>query len=86
MFTKQDNAHAQNMLKLLAKAKMELEGLEILAAAEVMKWFSALAKKIEAEANLPPPPPPKPVEQPAPEPTKEDVKIEKQVLPKSKRK
>lgn len=57
MFNKQDVALANNLLKLLAKAKIELEGLEIFAAADAMKWYSNLVKTIEADASKPPPAP-----------------------------
>lgn len=57
MYTKQDVALANNLLKLLAKAKIELEGLEVFAAADAMKWYSNLVKTIETEASTPPPAP-----------------------------
>ena len=37
------------MLKALGKGKWELDGIEILAFSEMMKWFSSLQKAIEME-------------------------------------
>lgn len=58
-FTKQDLAQVENLVRLLKKAKFELEGLEVLAAADMFRWVSKLAtevpqdiKKQEEEAKF----------------------------------
>jgi hypothetical protein len=50
-FTSQDFTQANNLAKMLSKAKMELEGTEVLAAAEVMRWVGKLLKDIEQNLN-----------------------------------
>lgn len=52
-FTQQDLNAANNMLKLLAKSKNELTGIEILAASDTMRWFSNLVKTIEDDLKQP---------------------------------
>lgn len=57
-YTRKDLVHAKNLFSFLKKAKIELEGLEILAAADVFKWLAALTTDIESdirEAETPPP-------------------------------
>ena len=49
MFDKKDQIHQQNLQRLLIKAKMELEGQEILAAADVLRWVVFLGQKIEED-------------------------------------
>jgi hypothetical protein len=46
---KTDLSHSRNMLKALGKGEWKLDGMEILAFAEMMKWFSNLQKAIEME-------------------------------------
>jgi hypothetical protein len=46
-FTQQDLNNAKNLARLMNKAKIELEGLEILAASDVIKWIGKLIKDIE---------------------------------------
>jgi hypothetical protein len=46
MFDKKDQIHAQNLVRLLNKAKMELEGQEILAAGDVLRWVGMLNQRI----------------------------------------
>lgn len=48
-FTKNDLGPSRNMLKVLGKGEWKLDGMEILAFAEMMKWFAGLAKGIEME-------------------------------------
>lgn len=55
-FTPADLSHATNLITALKKAKFELEGLEVLALAEVMRWVGGLHKTIKEELE-----PPKPV-------------------------
>jgi hypothetical protein len=51
-FSKQDLAHSRNMLKALGKGKWELDGMEILAHAQMMNWFASFQKKVEEDAVL----------------------------------
>jgi hypothetical protein len=51
--TQQDKNLLDNLLKMLGRAKMELEGVEILAAADSMRWLSRLSKQIEEESKKP---------------------------------
>lgn len=48
-FNKTDLAHSRNMLKVLGKGEWKLEGMEILAFAEMMKWFANLQRTVEYE-------------------------------------
>lgn len=50
-FTKNDLSHSRNMLKVLGKGKWELEGMEILAFADMMRWFANLQRTIEMELS-----------------------------------
>lgn len=49
----QDKALLDTLIKLLARVKVELQGAEIIAAAESMKWLSRLQKRIEDEEKAP---------------------------------
>ena len=51
--TPNDKALLDNLIRLLGRAKMELEGVEVLAAADSMRWLSRLQKTIEEEAKKP---------------------------------
>lgn len=51
---KNDIVHSENFLKLIKKLKCELEGEEILAAAECIKWFYRHSQEMKAEFNKPP--------------------------------
>lgn len=51
---KNDIVHSENFLKLIKKLKCELEGEEILAAAECIKWFYRHSQELKAEFNKPP--------------------------------
>lgn len=51
MFDKKDLVHVKNLQRLLSKAKMELEGQEILAAADVLQWVGRLGQKIDADVQ-----------------------------------
>jgi hypothetical protein len=48
-FSKNDLAPSRNMLKALGKGEWKLDGMEILAFAEMMKWFSIIQRTIESE-------------------------------------
>lgn len=48
-FTKNDLAPSRNLLKALGKGEWKLEGMEILAFADMMRWFAGLQKSIETE-------------------------------------
>lgn len=52
-FTPQDKALLDNLIRVLGRAKLELEGVEILAAADSMRWLSRLQKNVEEEAKKP---------------------------------
>lgn len=52
-FTPQDKALLDNLIRVLGRAKLELEGVEILAAADSMRWLSRLQKSVEEEAQKP---------------------------------
>lgn len=52
-FTSSDKALLDNLLRLIGRAKLELEGVEVLAAADSMRWLSRLQKNIEEEAKKP---------------------------------
>lgn len=47
MFDIKDRVHLKNLQKILSKAKIELDGAEILAAADVIRWVGILEQKIE---------------------------------------
>lgn len=47
----QDKALLDNLIKILGRAKIELEGVEILVASDSMRWLSRLQKQIEEEAK-----------------------------------
>lgn len=47
--TKVDIVHSKNMLKALGRGKWEMEGMEILAFADMMRWFASLQNKMEVE-------------------------------------
>lgn len=50
-FTAQDKALLDNLIKIIGRAKIELEGVEILVASDSMRWLSRLQKQIEEEAK-----------------------------------
>lgn len=52
--TKQDKALLDNLIKMLGRAKLELEGVEIIVAADSMRWLSRLQKQIEDLQKAPP--------------------------------
>lgn len=56
-FTKQDQNHCDNLIKALRKGTFNLEGLEVLALADAMRWLGKLQAIITA-------PPEKPTEAP----------------------
>jgi hypothetical protein len=76
-FTKQDLANAQNLIKLLAKSKIEMDLIETIPAAEALKFFSRLVKTMEEEINAPQTSTPKPPQQQTTTPT--PVKIEENI-------
>ena len=46
-FTKQDKQLLDNLIKVIARASISLEGVEILAAADSMRFLSRLQRQIE---------------------------------------
>lgn len=48
-FNKTDLSHSRNMLKVLGKGEWKLDGMEILAMADMMRWFSQLQRTIEMQ-------------------------------------
>lgn len=52
-FNKSDLLHSQNLIRALKKAQHTLDGTEVLAMAEALRWFAQLAKVIEDSANAP---------------------------------
>lgn len=53
--TPQEKGLLDNLVKMLARARIQkLEGVEIIAAAESMRWLSSFKAKIEQEASKPP--------------------------------
>ena len=52
--SKQDKALMDNLIKLLSKSTASLEGVEILAAADAMRWLTRLQKQVEEELQKPP--------------------------------
>lgn len=80
-FEKKDLLHCNNLVMALKKAEYKLDGMEILAFAEMMKWVNYLHKTMTAELSVPEPvTAPEPVQaQPAPqEPTKTKKKTRKE--------
>ena len=51
--TKQDKSFLDNLIKVMGRVKIELEGVEILAAADSMRWLARLQKQVEEEAKKP---------------------------------
>ena len=49
MFTKSDKEHCENLIRALKKGNFSLEGMEVLALADVFKWVSALSKRIDVD-------------------------------------
>jgi len=52
-FTNKDVSQIQNLITAFKRAKMELEGVEVIAMAEAYRWLSNLLKTAEAEAAAP---------------------------------
>jgi hypothetical protein len=49
-FQKSDKTQCDNLIRLLKRAKIELEGAEeILGTAEILKWVSSLAGRIDKD-------------------------------------
>lgn len=76
--TKQDKSLLDNLVRILGRAKIELEGMEIIVAADSMRWIAGLQKRIEIEDNRPP------MEIISTEPIKEEKAI-KTTKPRSKK-
>lgn len=66
MFTDKDLVHVKNLQRFLGKAKAELEGEEILAAADTICWVANIKRRIEDALK----PVPSPIAAPAVEPVK----------------
>lgn len=49
MYTKHDLIQSENLILALKKAKYELDGMEILAFAETMKWVGRLNAAIKED-------------------------------------
>ena len=47
--TPADKTLLDNLIKIISRSKVHLEGVEILAAADSMRWLSRLQKQIEVE-------------------------------------
>jgi len=52
-YNKQSLVNADNLIKIIKRAKFELTGIEALAFAESCRWFNELYKEIEFEVNKP---------------------------------
>lgn len=50
-FSKNDLSHSRNMLKALGKGEWKLDGMEVLAFADMMRWFASVQKAIEMEVS-----------------------------------
>jgi hypothetical protein len=51
--TKADKTLLDNLIRILGRIKIELEGAEILLASDSMRWLVRLQKQIEEEAKKP---------------------------------
>ena len=51
--TKSEKNLLDNLIRIMARAKIELEGVEILIASDSMRWLSRLQKQIEEEQKRP---------------------------------
>lgn len=56
-FTKNDKVQVDNLVTMLSKSKTELQGVEVIVAADAMKWLSSFQKRINDELNNQTPPP-----------------------------
>ena len=52
--TKRDEIAVKVLIDILASAKHDLKGTEILAVARVMEWAAELKKRIEIDLSTPP--------------------------------
>lgn len=50
-FDKKDAVNCENLIKAIKKAKFELDGMEVLAMAEVFKWVGSLHARIQHEVS-----------------------------------
>lgn len=77
MFIKDDLNHSQNLIRALGKGKFELEGLEILALSDAMRWLSKLSQAIakDLEDKKKPPVQVAPVESPVQQMPKKQRKV-----------
>ena len=76
---KNDKGQIDNLIRILAKAKIELQGVEIVAASDAMRWLSFIQKYYDDESKKPTPQPTQevkshPVQQPAPQSDKPSKK------------
>jgi hypothetical protein len=51
--TKADKTLVDNLIRILGRVKVELEGAEILLASDSMRWLVRFQKQIEEEAKRP---------------------------------
>lgn len=49
MFDKKDQVQCENLIKVLKKAKYELDGMEVLALAKVLEWVGKLSVTIDED-------------------------------------
>jgi hypothetical protein len=52
--TKQDKSLLDNLVRIMGRVKLELEGMEIIVAADSMRWLAKFQKQVEAEDSKPP--------------------------------
>lgn len=69
-FSKQDQNHAENLVKILKRVRLEVEGLEVLALADTIKWVGQLATNIKTEVEAPEPEPKQVELEPTPKPSR----------------
>jgi hypothetical protein len=48
-FDRRDLIQCENLIKALKKAKFDLDGMEVLAFAEVMRWVNGIYNRIQAD-------------------------------------
>lgn len=48
-FDRKDMVHCENLVRTLKKGKFELNGMEVLAMSEMMKWVNYLYEGISAD-------------------------------------
>lgn len=51
--TKQDKLNLDNLIRLIGRMKIELEGAEVLMASDSLRWIVKLQKQVEEQDNKP---------------------------------